>query len=537
MNSNEKREEVRRQQFGLAKDHLSKGQILQTSQYETLFDVINFTKFALDYEDEIRFASNDLSKDDLISILNRTFLRHTDELISIIKDDVYYHDKESMHWVHIKGSDKDSFKQFVKNVLGIRCETITICKQASEHIIAGLTSSSRANDIIQFDDCYIENNDLHFGVSDAIRPKYRIDRSIYEYLTSNKEPKYSKEVDELLMHICNQDNDTYERLLDDLSTMFITDPSFLNKLGVFPRLYGPSGSNGKSTLMNLISSTVGSENVGSFKTHQFESYSLADGIDKLLIYDDDEQGSRISDNSSNNIKSFVTGNKVRVRQIREKGFDLEPSTLLVGLSNNMPKSEDKSPGFSRRLDWFEVDHQLVKDNEWFEHLFSEKSYDYLLYHLVKRALQFMRKDRTQLASKSKRMLEVHDSFKKNNSSVLEFIEDYDKEWFINRSLKKAYETYESYCKDNLLTMIGQNNFTKTICAEFDLVKKRLTISNTKDKDDLDLFSDDLPSAYKEKLNGGQVSYYNAAGINISDDEAKEIVNRGRKMCFVNEKRK
>ena len=540
MNSNEKYKEIREKQKGLAEDSLRKGQIMQTSEYKVLFGVVNFTKFVLDFEDNLR-GHDSLDRDDLISILSDTFLTHTDELISIIDNTVYYHDKNTLHWIPLEASDKNSFKQFVKNILNLAYNKITICKQASDHVIAGLTSSSQANNIIQFEDCYIENNDLHFGVSDTIRPKYRIQLDIYSYL-ENQEDIYSKEVEDLLMHICNNEEDTYERLLDDLAMIFVTDSNLVSHLGRFVRIYGPLGSNGKSTLMNLIRESVGESNIGSFKTHNFHTYQPADAIDYLMVFDDDEQSQRIPDSASTNIKSFVTSGKVIVRQIREKSRALHPTVSLMSLSNTLPKSEDKTEGFGRRLDWFYVSDKLVRTDKWFELLFSEKSRKYLVQKLVKRALNFMRKDRTELSKLSESMKAMSNEFKKNNSSAIDFADEYGREWFVNRTFKKAFNEYEIYCNDNLLSTIGYNNFIRAIIEQFGLAKMKISLSKSKDANDFRLFKDSLNDSTKEQLldtvGGGQITYLNAinefSDINDPDlkERAQKEADRSGKMSFV-----
>src|SRR5699024_11436104 len=101
--------------------------------------------------------------------------------------------------------------------------------------------------------------------------------------------------------------------------------------------------------------------------------------------DDDEQGRRIPEESSANIKSTITANTIQVRQIRGEPFNVRPTMSVISLSNTLPKSEDKTEGFARRLDWFEISSRLIKPAEWFENLFSEESYLYLIELLATRA--------------------------------------------------------------------------------------------------------------------------------------------------------
>lgn len=90
------------------------------------------------------------------------------------------------------------------------------------------------------------------------------------------EPKASSdEVDELLNHITNNDTTARRRLIETLSLSLICDPDKQSVLGKMVRIFGPTGSNGKSTLMKLLSHTLGFENVGSFSSQRFTNYELA----------------------------------------------------------------------------------------------------------------------------------------------------------------------------------------------------------------------------------------------------------------------
>lgn len=90
------------------------------------------------------------------------------------------------------------------------------------------------------------------------------------------EPKASSnEVDELLNHITNNDMTARKRLIETLSLSLICDPDKQSVIGRMVRIFGQSGSNGKSTLMKLISYSLGSENVGSFSSQKFMNYELA----------------------------------------------------------------------------------------------------------------------------------------------------------------------------------------------------------------------------------------------------------------------
>lgn len=516
-------------------DYLNENQLVYPARYKFLLDLINFKPFIAACNDHY-FSFHKYDKQ--VSILTNELLEVISSKIALVNNVVYYKE-ESGHWSKIYNSNTHSLAQFFEILFLGFCESPRVCKAASNFAIDLIKYDQNANDIIQFEDCYLDTTGIHEGISNEIKPKHRVDRSIYKAIKNNECTSYSKAVDELLMHICNDDNDTHDRLLDDLSMIFVTNINLLPKLGRFPRLYGPTGENGKSTLASLLKRSIGLDNVGAFKTHQFEGYYVENALQYLIVIDDDEQGKRISEESSSNVKSTVTGGEIPVRQIRGEPYSVNPSVSLMSLSNALPKSEDKTAGFGRRLDWFYIENKLIKDNSWFDSLFSEESYQYLVEILVIRALDFITGKRKELSDESNQMKETAKLFRQNNASVVEFaeayIDEYGKDWFVDRTIAKANDEYHIFCDENLLSPVGSQNFTKLLSEELNLVKARKQVSATKDKDDLELFKDSLPKEYTERLDGCYVTYLHSIGKDVTESElhqkAKDIINKKRVQAF------
>lgn len=515
------------------KERLRDNQLLYVPQYLVLFDNINFKPFVFGCLNEHINALHD--DDQILQVLQNELLQCLEGKLAIVNKTVYYLDSNSGHWVAIDASSISSCKLFIEVICSSVCSSAKICKKIPDYILGRITLSQGSNNTIQFNDCYLDNDGIHQGISNQIKPKHRINRNIYDSILKGHPLSQSYEVNDLLQHISNYDDQTYNRLLDDLSMILVTNSDITSSLGRFMRFYGPTGENGKSTLMNLISKSLGPDNIGAFKTHDFKSYHLASAVDYLMVVDDDEQGRRIPEESSANIKSTVTSGELQVRQIRGEPYNIKPTVSLASLSNSLPKSEDKTNGFARRLDWFYIEDKLVRNPQWFNNLFDEKSYQYLIELLVINALHFINHERTHLSEKSEQMIKLDNSFKKNNASVIEFIEDYGHEWLNDRTILKSYNEYQHYCEDNLLQPIGSQNFTKMIVHELNVDKKKITVSKTKDKDDIMTFKDSLPLKYKEYIDLGKIAFNNSVDIGLETDmyeEAKEIVNNKRVLTFV-----
>src|SRR5699024_3302234 len=262
--------------------YLSQSDMLYVDQYDILLDVIDYTDFI-----------QNTGRQDLSIINGRKdkhlhdhLYKHLNNVLSgnvVLAGGSVLYKEPSGHWIEIEGSSKSSFKQFLQKLCVARTGNLFQSTNAVDFIVSNITQTVTANNIIQFDDAYIDGSTIKHGVARTIKPKYRIHRSVSDALKKGKPTSYSKEVNELIDHLSNNDIDTKDRMVDVLSSIFVTDPHIVTKIGRFARFYGPSGENGKSTLIKLIEESIGFENVGAFKTHDFKEYKIASAIDSLLI--------------------------------------------------------------------------------------------------------------------------------------------------------------------------------------------------------------------------------------------------------------
>lgn len=309
------------------------------------------------------------------------------------------------------------------------------------------------NSVIQLNNYHIIEGKIKNGTYYQSLPNYRIHQTIDE----DFERDQSQPIEELLLHLSKDDKDTCDRLVDDLSMCLCNDSNFIRKNGKFIRFYGPSANNGKSTLLNMLEQTLGSQNVISFSTSNLAKYELETVTSSLVGFDPDEDGSKWSSEVSRNIKSIVTSDKLLVRKIYTAPVQITPITTLIAATNNMPKTEDKSAGIPKRLDWFHIDKQLVKTDEWFNQLNSEESIHYfinLLFHTYQSLLE-----RGQLNERSQMMINTEKMFNEANNSAYAFLMNVDLEEDVNNhSVRDVKSYYTRFCEENDLNQLGANKF-------------------------------------------------------------------------------
>lgn len=459
-------------------------------QVAKILDVIDFNQMHKDYTQKKKVIllesrqKPDLTISDNINITTEVGLTTVEHSLSVISDKAYYKGADG-HWHELDKINYDILEKRLGLIFNAICGSHDVSNRASKMVSGYLLQQHDENDIVQFNDCYFDKSTFKKGVNQYGKiPKFRVKYSLLDAVEKGEPIAQSKEVDELFLHIANYDEQTKKRLIESFSLTLISDGSKMSNLSRMIRLFGPSGANGKSTLMNLISAALGDDNVTTFSSHELKKYTLAKVVESMLAYDDDERSSRIPDDASNNIKSIVTGDRIEARKIRGNPIDVKATVQLVSLSNSMPKSEDKSNGFSRRLDWYKIDHILEKEDEWFERLFSDESKQYLMELLITTLIDVLNRKPCKLTPKSEDMIRTEKQFIYDNNSALSFIEEKGRDWFIDRTVKSVKDSYIGYCQENDLDEL-KGKFNPTLENKLNLVRQTKRYNETQNYHSLD----------------------------------------------------
>lgn len=502
------------------KEALGPNRLNTLSNVTKILDVIDFNQMYHAYEKEkkIRLLENrqkpDLTMADNVQITTETGLTAVEDSLSIISDRAYYKGADG-HWHELEKVNYDILEKRLSLIFNTICGSHDVSHRASKMIVGYLLQAHDDNDVVQFNDCYFDKSTFRKGINQHGKiPKFRVKYSLLDAAENGKPIAQSEEVDELLLHIANYDEQTKQRLIESFSLTLISDRGRMSSLSRMIRLFGPSGANGKSTLMNLMSQTLREDNVTTFSSHDLKNYTLAKVVESMLAYDDDERSSRIPDDASNNIKSIVTGDSIEARKIRGNPVDVKPTVQLVSLSNSIPKSEDKSNGFSRRLDWYKIDDMLEKEDDWFDRLFLEDSRQYLMELLITTLIEVLNRKPCKLTPKSENMLQTEKQFIYDNNSALSFIDEKGKDWFIDRTVRSVKDSYIGYCTDNDLDEL-KGKFTSTIENKLNLVRKTRKYNTTKNYHEQD-------RDYYEKLVISMMPNKNEDVEKLSEDKTSKV---------------
>lgn len=269
------------------------------------------------------------------------------------------------------------------------------------------------------------------------------------------------------------DFDTRSVLQEFLGYVFTTELK-LEKGAV---LYG-GGSNGKSVFFEVVSALMGTENL-SFKglgdlcmKGDKGNNHRAEIENKLINY-----ASEISPKGADIeiFKALISGEPVSARRLYKDVYTFRNSAKLIFNANKLPGETERTHGFFRRYMIIPFDVTISeeeKDVDLHTKITSKELSGVLNWTILglKRLLT------NRKFTKSSKVDEALESFKKESNSVLLFIEEYeiiknDYEFISNKDL---YRSYTEFSNGNGYMRFSQNNFSKEmVSAGFESIRKKI----------------------------------------------------------------
>lgn len=340
-------------------------------------------------------------------------------------------------------------------------------------------SNSYKESVIQFDDCYIRNGEVHKGFYSEGFARFTIKRKVLKAVENRKTTVYSKELDDLMLHLCNYDKQTKERFLDVVSTVFLNNSEFKQLYNFSPRIVGKDGRNGKSVFKSVIEKAFGghtSSNVAAFRMSKLDdSRTLYHVVHALIAIDGDSSTKQISEDAAEAFKCITTGDPISVRALYGEQKEVPAMTMMIEFSNDFPMSADKSAAYLRRLEFIRCDYQLITDKselgpnskmpqielnqEWFNAIRSDRAAQYLIESLLIRSQRI--RETGEISPKSDQMKAMLTLYSYENNSALAFYEEFGAEQIVGRTVKEIKEKYRSWCEENDLTVM-KKKFIETL---------------------------------------------------------------------------
>ena len=242
-------------------------------------------------------------------------------------------------------------------------------------------------------------------------------------------------------------------------------------------LFTGKGSNGKSTILDLIKTFLGINNyatssleevTGRFNRVLLENKyaNIGDDIDNVTIKD------------TGTLKKMIAGNAITVENKGEQGYTTELYATHIYSANEIPRSFDKTDGFYRRWLIIPFNAKFSVTDEDYDPMIVDKittatALSYLLNLAVRGAQRLMRSGHFTEPQSVKEALEA---YKADNSTVLSWIEDkdLDADYFLDNPRDLTYSEFSDWCKVSGVQskmVTGKKTFFKEVAAKFDFEDK------------------------------------------------------------------
>lgn len=234
-----------------------------------------------------------------------------------------------------------------------------------------------------------------------------------------------------------------------------------------------SGSNGKSTILDLLEEFLGSRNYSSLPLEKVtDRFNMAELENRLANIGDDIDNVTIKD--SGTLKKMISGESITVERKGERPFKLSPYATHIYSANAIPRSFDKSAGFYRRWIFIPFNAKFTADDPDYDPLIEDKittetALSYLLNIGIRGASRLIKRGRfTEPAS----VRDALEQYKTENSTTLSWIDDkgLDIDYFLDNSTDKLYGDFTDWCKLSGIrsgNVTGKKTFYKEIIYKFE----------------------------------------------------------------------
>lgn len=271
-------------------------------------------------------------------------------------------------------------------------------------------------------------------------------------------------LDHMLMRVFCGDWQLY-KLFEELLGYCLIKNCRMQKIFIF---FG-EGNNGKSTLLRVITAFIGAGNYATLSLQDLEkTFRPAELENKLVNLGDDIPATTIKDSSM--LKSISSGEGVTVERKNKDPFTLCNYATLIYTTNKMPRVNDKSYGFYRRLVLIPLDAKFSAsdpdyDPDIAEKVVSDQARSYLL-NMAVRGLRRMLKHGFTASDKVQAAIET---YREKSSTTLTWIAENDikPENLLEKSTKQLYFEFKSWCEEEGVENIPkQRSFTDDIIHRY-----------------------------------------------------------------------
>ena len=245
-----------------------------------------------------------------------------------------------------------------------------------------------------------------------------------------------------------------------------------NELGKAFILTG-TGSNGKSTFLNMLKHMLGRDNVSSLDLKKLgDRFSTVLMFGKLANIGDDISDEFVVDTSI--FKKIVTGETIEAEHKGQPVFEFEPFVKLFFSANTIPR-------MGKGRDWEAIKRRLIiipfnakfsrEDPDFVPFIGDELKRPEAIETLIRLGVEGLRRvlENREFTRSEKVERELMD-YEESNNPLLAFVRECaEEEYFIeNAPTGEVYHRYAEFCLSNNLKPMSRIEFTKSLNRQLNL---------------------------------------------------------------------
>lgn len=284
-----------------------------------------------------------------------------------------------------------------------------------------------------------------------------------DYISVNKIPinyipeAHNKTVDHVLNKICCHDQQLRLLVEEMIGYPLLRRP----EMGKCFILTG-HGSNGKSTLLDMMTAMLGEDNISSIGMEELEQrFKTAEIVNKLANIGDDISNGYMAENSK--FKKLVTGEPLMVERKGVDPFKIRNYGKLIFSANEVPRVNDTSNGLTRRLILVPFNAKFSSNDPDYDPFIKDKLMaTEALEYLLQIAIKGLRRVLIENGSKFTEVDAVQQELKEyeqNNNPILLFIEEHKIE---NEPVQYIYNHYSTWCNTGGMKPLNRNKFVREL---------------------------------------------------------------------------
>lgn len=281
---------------------------------------------------------------------------------------------------------------------------------------------------------------------------------------------YNEEVENYLDDIANHVPERKKAILQVIGYL-MTAKNDIQKIIL---VYGPSGSNGKSSLLKIIEEVIGEKNVCHKSIDELEKDFGADGMEfKLLNISTELPLKRIKDVSI--LKKSVTGDTFETKVKFEKNKTIRSYIKHLFATNFFPNVADDTEGYFRRFHIIPLENQFDPSTSKFNiyNFCNTENLTYLGNRAFSEYLEMVNSGVLEFANQEESERKLNE-YRAELDTVLSFLTDEETAKTIYGSdipRDTMFKIYKSFCSLNELTPKGKKSFYRELRDKYHFEEK------------------------------------------------------------------